>query len=217
MRRTDSTNENKMKASLFIGVILLLLIGAGVWAIKSTGHRPVGKYVYHLGTVSTSQGDMDVPDRFVEFVSGIKCKARLNVLSDVGEYYLRREGNKILLHNGGKVFQRFIYDSKFDELLATEGSNRWLFFAEKPQTKAGQNKQRCLLCLGAIKLLKQKLLAENKPLTDDNIEKAYKQLGLPGCPDGGQYVFNGEGQDPTCTVKGHRLETNLPRSIGAIQ
>ncbi len=206
-----------MKASLFIGVILLLLVGAGVWTIKHTGHRPVGKYVYHLGTVSTSQGDMDAPDRFVEFVSYIKCKARLGVFSDAGEYYVRQEGNKILLVNGGKVFQRFTYDSKFDELLATEGSDRWLYFAEKPQTKAGENKQRCLLCLGAIKLLKEKLVAEKIPLTYDNIEKAYKEIGLPGCPDGGQYVFNGEGQDPTCTVKGHRLENNLPRSIGAIQ
>lgn len=201
-----------MKASLLSSIILLLIVGAGAWVIKSIGHRPVGKYVYHLGKVSTSQGDMDVPDRFVEFISYIKCKARLNVFSDARDYPVRQDGNKITLLNGSKGFQ-LTYDSKFDELTFTEGSDHWLYFAEKPQTKSGQNKQKCLLCLGAINLLKQKLVMQNIPLTDDNIEKAYKQLHLPGCQDGGQYVFNGKGQDPTCTVRGHRLEKNLPGSV----
>jgi len=200
-------------------IIKLAILTAAVITFAGCSHSPSGKYIFPGGTKITSHYDidsghmvssrLDVPGRYVEFYSSSKCRARLNVFADgASECRWKITGNQISIYdNLDALVQTFTYDSKFDELLATEKEQRWLYAAENPRTKEGKQKQRCLKILKVISLAKFFASEDKTPLTEEKVN-AQLQGVEPKCPSEGKYSYNLEDKfkNPTCSIPGHVLE-----------
>lgn len=113
-----------LRVCFVISVVLALALVVVTLANPGRSANPQGSYVMHSQPVDSQDGSLiKVPDRFVEFYSSSRCRAKLNVFKDESEdVRWKRTGDSIeLLTDSGSVVSVFRYDSREDKLVLIDG------------------------------------------------------------------------------------------------